>query len=64
MFGLKIGPLEVLVVIIVALVLFGPSKLPELGRSVGRTINEFKKGTQEFSDEIRKSMDDENKDEE
>lgn len=64
MFGLKIGPLEVIVVIIVALVLFGPSKLPELGRSVGRTINEFKKGTQEFSEEIRKSIDDENKDEE
>jgi sec-independent protein translocase protein TatA len=38
----NIGPMEILVVLIVALVVFGPKRLPELGRSLGKGINEFK----------------------
>lgn len=38
----NIGPLEVLVVLIIALVVFGPKRLPELGQSLGRGIREFK----------------------
>jgi sec-independent protein translocase protein TatA len=38
----NIGPLEIVVILIVALVIFGPKRLPELGRSAGKGIREFK----------------------
>ena len=38
----NIGPLELAIVLIIALVVFGPKRLPELGKSVGRGIREFK----------------------
>ena len=37
-----IGPMEIIVVLIVALVVLGPKRLPEAGRSVGRGLREFK----------------------
>jgi sec-independent protein translocase protein TatA len=56
-FGLQ--PIHLLVVGIVALVIFGPRRLPQLGRWIGRTFTEFRKGTQEMSatlrDEVAKS---------
>lgn len=45
MFGL--GFPELMVVLIIALVLFGPSKLPTLGKSLGEAIRGFKKGLEE-----------------
>jgi sec-independent protein translocase protein TatA len=38
----NIGPLEIAIVLIIALVVFGPKRLPELGNSLGRGIREFK----------------------
>lgn len=38
----NIGPMEVLIVLIIALVVFGPKRLPELGHSLGKGIREFK----------------------
>ena len=38
----NVGPLELAIVLIIALVVFGPKRLPELGKSVGRGIREFK----------------------
>jgi sec-independent protein translocase protein TatA len=40
----NIGPLEIAIVVIIALVVFGPKRLPELGRSLGSGITEFKDG--------------------
>lgn len=38
----NVGPLELAIILIIALVIFGPKKLPELGRSLGRGIREFR----------------------
>jgi sec-independent protein translocase protein TatA len=38
----NIGPLEIIIVLIIALIVFGPKRLPELGNSLGRGIREFK----------------------
>lgn len=51
MFG-NIGMSELMIVLIVVLLLFGPKKLPELARSLGRSINEFKKA----ADDVKKEL--------
>jgi len=38
----SIGPLEIVVVLVIVLVIFGPKRLPELGKSLGRGMREFK----------------------
>lgn len=38
----NIGPLELAIVLVIALVIFGPKRLPELGKSLGRGMREFK----------------------
>ncbi len=38
----NVGPLEIALVLIIALIVFGPKRLPELGRSLGRGIREFR----------------------
>jgi sec-independent protein translocase protein TatA len=38
----NIGPLEIVVILIIALIVFGPKRLPELGKSMGKGIREFK----------------------
>ena len=38
----NVGPLEIVVVLIIALIVFGPKRLPELGNSLGKGIREFK----------------------
>lgn len=51
MFILFIGPLgatELMVILVVALVIFGPRKLPELGRSLGKTLGELKRSSEDF----------------
>ncbi|MCU6711838.1 twin-arginine translocase TatA/TatE family subunit [Paenibacillus sp. J5C_2022] len=53
-----IGVTGIILLVLVALLLFGPSKLPELGRAVGRTLREFKSGAREIMDETdRKESD-------
>jgi sec-independent protein translocase protein TatA len=47
----NVGPLEILLVLIVALVVFGPKKLPDLGHSLGKGIREFKGSVTGESDE-------------
>jgi sec-independent protein translocase protein TatA len=50
-FGIQ--PIHLIVVGIVALVIFGPRRLPQVGRWIGRTFTEFRKGTHELSEGIR-----------
>jgi sec-independent protein translocase protein TatA len=50
--GSGIGVTGLILLIIVALLLFGPSKLPELGRAFGRTLREFKQGAREIVEDI------------
>lgn len=38
----NVGPMEIILVLIVALIVFGPKKLPDLGHSLGKGIREFK----------------------
>ena len=51
MFG--IGAPELILILIIALVIFGPGKLPEIGKSVGKALSEFKKASRELSNEIK-----------
>ncbi len=53
MFGL--GMQELVIILVIALIIFGPRKLPELGRSLGKSIGEFKKA----SNELRNTIEDE-----
>jgi len=52
MFGL--GMPELLVILLIALLIFGAAKLPEIGRALGKTIAEFKKGMKEDQKEDKK----------
>jgi len=48
----KIGTTELLVILGIALLIFGPTKLPKLGKSIGKTISGFKKGLKDEVDQI------------
>ncbi len=50
-----IGMPELIVIMVIALIIFGPRKLPELGRSLGRSLNEFKRA----SNELKHTLDEE-----
>ena len=54
MFG-SIGMPELIIILVIALIIFGPRKLPELGRSLGRSLKEFKRA----SNELQNTLDEE-----
>lgn len=48
----NIGPMEIAIILVLLLVIFGPRKLPELGRSAGKGIREFKSGLSSQHDSV------------
>ena len=52
-FGIPSGP-DLIILLIIVLVLFGAKRLPEIARSLGQSVHEFKKAKQEFEDQVSK----------
>jgi len=53
---------ELIIVLVVILILFGPKKLPDLSRAIGKSIGEFKRGRQEIDEEMKKVHEDDDSD--
>lgn len=51
----NIGLPELILILVIALVIFGPGKLPEIGRSLGKAIREFRRSTQEMVEDFQKA---------
>lgn len=54
---LNIGPQELILVLIIALIVVGPQRLPELGRSIGRAMREFRKIQDDVKDTLKFDLD-------
>ena len=54
MFGLSFW--EIAIIMVIALVVLGPSKLPEIARNLGKGLREFRKATEEFKDTVSTEM--------
>ncbi|BDH62029.1 hypothetical protein MTP04_21590 [Lysinibacillus sp. PLM2] len=52
----SIGVPGLVIILVIALIIFGPSKLPQLGRAVGQTLKEFKDGTKEVVDDVKQEF--------
>ena len=55
MFG-SIGMPELIIIFVIALIIFGPRKLPELGRSLGKSLAEFKRATNEMKSTLEEEI--------
>jgi TatA/E family protein of Tat protein translocase len=55
MFG-SIGMPEQIIIMVLALIIFGPRKLPELGKSLGRSLNEFKKASTDLQNTLEQEI--------
>ena len=47
------GPAELIVVLVIVLIIFGPGKLPDIGNALGRGIREFRKASNDLEDSVR-----------
>jgi sec-independent protein translocase protein TatB len=53
---LGMGPMEILLIVVLALIVFGPAKLPEIMGQVGKAIADFRRATSELSDEFNRTI--------
>lgn len=53
----RIGPFELILILCIALIIFGPSKLPALAKSMGQAVKEFRKGTQDLTKDLETAVD-------
>jgi sec-independent protein translocase protein TatA len=53
----NIGPTELLVILVIALLVFGPSRLPEVGRTIGKGLREFRRASDEIREELKFDLD-------
>ena len=49
----NIGPGELILVLVIVLIIFGPGKLPDIGNAIGRGVREFRKASSDIEDSIR-----------
>ena len=54
----NVGPAELIVILLVALIIFGPKRLPEIGKTVGKGLREFRKATQDIRSDVEGAMSD------
>ncbi len=59
---MPIGPWELIVILIIALLVFGPKRLPDMGRSLGKAIREFRNAGKEIQNDIVESIDKDDRD--
>jgi sec-independent protein translocase protein TatA len=57
----NIGVPGLILILVLALIIFGPKKLPEIGRAFGQTLKEFKKSTRELTEDVMQDIDEEKK---
>lgn len=60
----NVGPAEILVILLIALIVFGPKRLPEIGKTVGKGLREFRQATQDVKDELSLSLSDDDDEDE
>ncbi len=58
MFAGRLGVSELVLILAIALVIFGPSKLPEIGKSLGKAIREFKGQANKLTDDLKVDLED------
>lgn len=59
---MPIGPMELIIILVIALVVFGPKRLPDMGRSLGKAIREFRNAGKEIQNDITESIDENERD--
>jgi sec-independent protein translocase protein TatA len=55
----NIGPMEIIIIFLIVLVIFGPKRLPEMGKSIGKAIREFRNAGREIERDITEALESE-----
>jgi sec-independent protein translocase protein TatA len=52
----RVEPLDIVIILVVALLIFGPSRLPDIGRGLGKALSEFRKGSKDMIEGFREGI--------